>query len=91
MPYPGDATNPPKHELTPFQIRKLQDHDWPAESPRIQERVTIDFAADANEIVSQDPMEFQAIRPNGAYYEYRDYGAVESLQDTLKNASASPQ
>lgn len=29
-------------------------------------------------------MEFEAIKPIGPYYEYRDYGFVESLQQTLK-------
>jgi hypothetical protein len=32
-------------------------------------------------------MDFTAIQPIGPYYEYRQYGFVESLQDTLRSAS----
>ena len=89
MSFPGDAPSPLNNELTVIRIGGSHGYDWPAQSPHLQECVTIDFAADANSIVNQDPMQFQAIRPSGPYYEYRDYGFVESLQETLKNAEAN--
>src|SRR5207249_1677034 len=52
---------------------------WPAASSFVHRRVCIDFESDPWEVARQDPMRFTAIRPIGPYYEYRDYGAVESL------------
>ena len=85
---PADAPSPLNNELTVIRIGGSHGYDWPAQSPHLQECVTIDFAADANTIINQDPMQFQAIKPRGPYYEYRDYGFVESLQATLKDAVA---
>jgi hypothetical protein len=56
---------------------------WPAATAQLQERVTIDFQVDQMAIIGQKLMDFQAIKPIGRCYEYRDYGFVSSLQKTL--------
>ena len=84
----SDAPSPLHGELTVVRIGGSHGYDWPTRSPHLRECVTLDFAADANTIINQDPMEFEAIKPNGPCFEYRDYGFVDSLQDTLKKATA---
>jgi hypothetical protein len=59
---------------------------WPAASAQIQRRVRIEFLAEPQRIARQDPMSFTAISPIGPYYEYRDYGAVASLQATIRKS-----
>ena len=49
----------------------------------MQRRVEIDFNADLNDIAEQNSMTFDAIKPIGPFYEYRDYGIVDSLQQTI--------
>jgi hypothetical protein len=53
--------------------------DWPAESPKVQQFVSIDFAADPARVVQQAPMDFAAIRPIGPCYG-REEQRVPSLQ-----------
>ncbi|MEM9365902.1 MAG: hypothetical protein AAGD07_07880 [Planctomycetota bacterium] len=81
------APLPPSSEKAITRIGGQHGNSWSAAYPDIRERVKIDFQADPDTMVSQDPMEFTAIRPIGPYYEYRDYGFVESLQDTLREAT----
>ena len=58
-------------------------YEWPAQSAHVQKYVAIDFGADVEVIISQNPMAFEAIKPIGRNYGYRDYGFVEPLQETL--------
>jgi hypothetical protein len=83
----NDALSPPKGETTIVRIGGQHGYNWPAASPEIRDHVQIDFHADPDTIVGQTPMDFTAIQPIGPYYEYRQYGFVESLQDTLRSAS----
>jgi hypothetical protein len=55
-------------------------------SDELQRRISIDFGVDPFEVARQDRMNFTAIRPNGPYYEYRDYGYVDSLQDAIRKS-----
>jgi hypothetical protein len=50
----------------------------------LQRRVKINFSAGPNDIVDQSPKDFDAIKPKGPSYEYRDYGIVESLQRNMR-------
>jgi hypothetical protein len=59
---------------------------WPRASKHLQACIEVDFKADTRQIVQQDCMEFDAIKPRGPYFEYRDYGFVASLQETLRQA-----
>ena len=51
--------------------------------------MSIDFSADLLLIVRQDPMAFTMIKPIGPYDEYRDYGFVDSLQETIHQSLAN--
>jgi hypothetical protein len=83
---PSSAPSPLNDGLTSVvYIGGQHGYEWPAESAQLQERVTIDFQADHEAIIGQNPMDFQAIQPIGPYYEYRDYGFVSSLQKSLPN------
>jgi hypothetical protein len=55
---------------------------WPSE---LRERVAIDFKADMVVVARQDPMRFDAIKPIGPYYDFREV-YVPQLQETLKEA-----
>jgi hypothetical protein len=57
---------------------------WPGASAEMQQRISIDFEVDPLDVARQDRLKFTAIRPNGPYYEYRDYGYVDSLQDAIR-------
>lgn len=94
MQFPSDAPSPlhgfpaPKPgEATVVRIGGQHGFDWPDQSQFLQECVAIDFDPDIAAIANQDPMDFEAIKPIGPYYEYRYYGFVESLQETLRSAS----
>jgi hypothetical protein len=71
-------------ELEAMSIRDdLFGQQWPAVSPEVRSRVSIDFGIDPRGVARQDPMSLTAIRPTGPYYEYRDYPPVKSLQRTI--------
>jgi hypothetical protein len=90
MPFRGEAPSPLNNKLNVIRIGGSHGYDWPAQSAHIRERVIIDFAANTTVIMNAAPTQFQAIRPDGPCYEYRDYGFVESLQETLRRAQQSP-
>ena len=60
-------------------------------SKHLQECVVIDFEADPEQIVRQDPATFDAIKPIGPCYGYQDYGFIQSLQETLRKAISKDQ
>lgn len=86
------ATPPtPAHgKTTAVLIGGKHAYDWPVASAKIRQRVAIDFAADVAVLAQQDPMEFAAIRPIGPCYEYRDYGLVLALQETIRRSVNAP-
>ena len=86
MPFPSDAPSPLNGETSAIRIGGAHGYDWPAESKHLQKCVSIDFNVNVDSVITQDPLEFEAIWPIGAYYEYRDYGFVQSLQETLKKS-----
>ncbi|WP_417393174.1 hypothetical protein [Gimesia sp.] len=85
MKYSGDAYTPRNGELNALRVGGAMTFQWPADSLTLQHRVTINFDADPNDIVDRNPMDFDAIKPIGPYYEYRDYGIVDSLQETVRD------
>lgn len=87
MTFPSDAPSPLNGDLTVVRIGGAHGYVWPNESPHLQECVIVDFNADANTIINQRPIQFEAIKPNGPYYEYRDYGYVDSLRETLRQVT----
>ena len=63
--------------------------EWPAVFAEMQRRISIDFEVDPLDVARQDRMTFTAIRPKGPYYEYRDYGSVDSLQAAIRKSVAT--
>jgi hypothetical protein len=59
---------------------------WPNVSAEVQKRVLINFHVDPKEIAAQQPNTFDAIKPIGAYYEYREYPYVRSLQGAVRKS-----
>jgi hypothetical protein len=89
LPFSSDTPRPGNGELSVVRIGGQHGYPWPAASNDLQRRVAIDFAVDPAAVARQDPMTFTAIKPIGPYYEYRDYGFVQSLQATIKEVIQS--
>jgi len=87
MRFPSDAPSPLGGELSAIRIGGAHGYDWPSQSTHLRECVAIDFGAAPETVITKDPLEFDAIKPIGPHYEYRDYGFVESLQETLKRTA----
>ena len=67
---------------------------WPADSGEVQKYVTVDFAADPKQLAGQMPAEFDAVRPIGPYYPFKDRGQVTAFLKTIrahKPAKERPQ
>jgi hypothetical protein len=62
---------------------------WPESSARIQQFVTIDFAADPDQLAKQSVDEFEAIKPIGPYFHYKIYGFVSSLLESLQKTGST--
>jgi hypothetical protein len=58
---------------------------WPESVEEVKRRVHIDFQPDLKEIAHQDRYAFEAIKPIGHHFEYRGYGDVDGLQETLRS------
>ncbi|MFN9541017.1 MAG: hypothetical protein ACK6A8_17445 [Planctomycetota bacterium] len=84
MQFAGDAYTPRNGELNVLRVGGAMTFQWPTDSLILQSRVNIDFDADLNQIGTQNPMGFDAIKPIGPYFEYRHYGIVDSLQETIR-------
>ena len=65
--------------------------EWAQTFAEVQRRIIVDFGADPQEVAQQDRMAFKAIRPKGPYYEYRDYGYVDSLQAAIRKSASGRQ
>ena len=86
LPFPSDAPSPLNGQTSVVYIGGQHGYDWPGQAEHLKKCVAIDFQVDPKAVVNQEPMQFTAIKPIGPYYEYRDYGFVQSLQQTLKTA-----
>jgi hypothetical protein len=87
LPFSSDAPRPGNGQLSVIRIGGQHGYEWPATSKDLQRRVSIDFDADQEKVAGQDPMNFSAIKPIGPYYEYRDYGFVQSLQEAIRHVT----
>jgi hypothetical protein len=65
--------------------------EWAKTFAEVQRRIIIDFGANPQDVARQDRMAFTAIRPKGPYYEYRDYGYVDSLQAAIRKSVPGSQ
>jgi hypothetical protein len=89
LKFDAGAPSPSNGRSAAVRIGGSHGYSWPEQALHLQSCVGIDFTANVDEIIKQDPMQFDAIRPDGPHYEYRDYGFVESLQETLKSVAAT--
>ncbi|MBS0260870.1 MAG: hypothetical protein JSS02_02850 [Planctomycetes bacterium] len=87
LPFPNTRPTPGNDELSVVRIGGQHGYEWPAASQELQQRVQIDFGIDPATVSTQDPETFTAIQPIGPSYEYRHYGFVHSLQDTIRQAT----
>jgi hypothetical protein len=86
LPFSSTAPSPRNGKTSAVYIGGQHGYTWPGQAEHLKECVAIDFHIDQKIVASQNPMEFTAIKPIGPYYEYRHYGFVQSLQQTLKTA-----
>jgi hypothetical protein len=90
LPFPGTAPSPLNGQMSSkAYIGGQHGYEWPGETKHVKECVAIDFQIDQGVIARQDPKDFTAISPIGPCYQYRDYGFVQSLQQTLRLAIES--
>lgn len=57
---------------------------WPNNAVEVKRRTIIDFEPNLQLTATQDRMQFDAVKPIGPTFEWRDYGDVAKLQATLK-------
>jgi hypothetical protein len=58
--------------------------EWPKDSKIIQQYVEIDFSADPDRLAKQSVDEFDAVRPIGPYYPFKDRGSVKILLNSIR-------
>jgi hypothetical protein len=61
--------------------------DWPQDAAAIRRYVEVDFAVDRAIVASQSVAEFDAVRPIGPSFSYKQYGLVEQLQTTIRDSA----
>jgi hypothetical protein len=65
--------------------------DWPKDSQEVQKYVTVDFSANAERSAKQTPAEFDAVRPIGPNYPFKDRWQVKALLDTVRAHTAGSE
>ncbi|MCE9547258.1 MAG: hypothetical protein K8T25_17440 [Planctomycetia bacterium] len=75
------------NELEKSPQRKWSQYEWPKDSKTIQQYVAVDFTADPKVLAHQSVDDFQAIKPIGSHFPYKDYGFLKSLLQTLREAN----
>jgi hypothetical protein len=71
-------------DLKALTIENAGMYQWPEDYGRIQEYVSIDFAADPVALASQTVEHFDAVKPIGSCYVYTCDGYIAKLIETLK-------
>ena len=62
--------------------------DWPQESAKVQQYVAVDFSADPQRLAQQSVDEFDAVRPIGPYYPFKDYGGIKALIEHVREQAS---
>ena len=90
LPFSNVAPQPIRRDVPALarlrNLRSLHGFEWPSQAPFMRKHVAIDFDIVPKVIISQPPSQFAAIRPVVAVRDYRGYGFIESLQQTLRRA-----
>lgn len=58
--------------------------EWPKDSQEVQKYVTVDFSADPKRLAEQSAAAFDAVRPIGPYYPFKDRWQVKALLETIR-------
>jgi hypothetical protein len=66
-------------------------YSWPEDREKLRLYVSVDFAADRAKLAKQSVEEFDAIRPIGPFYPYKQHGYVEDLIETLRRKTGGQQ
>jgi hypothetical protein len=76
-------------DLEDLPPREWAMFEWPEDSSEVQQYVEVDFAADPQRIAEQSVHEFDAVRPIGPYYPFKDRGTVEALLKTIRERESN--
>lgn len=71
-------------DLEEMPARQWAMFEWPKDSAKVQRYVTVDFAADPDVLAEPSAKEFDAVRPIGPHYPFKDSGFVEALLKTIR-------
>jgi hypothetical protein len=71
-------------DLERLPSRESAIFEWPKDSKKLQEYVEVDFSADPEHLAKQNVDEFDAVRPIGPYYPFKDRGSVEALIKSIR-------
>lgn len=63
---------------------------WPQDSKRVQQYVAVNFSADHERLAQQSVDEFDAVRPIGPYYAFKDRGGVKALLEHIRQRATHP-
>jgi hypothetical protein len=74
---------------TVSSVNEHSMYSWPEDWQKLQLYVHVDFHADPTILAKQSVEEFDAIKPIGPFYPYKDYGHIASLIETLKKIFGS--
>jgi hypothetical protein len=83
------------HDLERVHLppNKSNVYRWPEDSKQLRQFVTIDFAAEPEQLTKQTVADFEAIKPIGPSFPYKDDGRVLALLESLRasrRATRSP-
>jgi hypothetical protein len=76
-------------QLPPKQ--RVSMYEWPQDSQEVKKYVTVDFSANPQRLAKQTPAEFDAVRPIGPYYPFKDSWQVKTLLDTIRASTAGSE
>lgn len=75
-------------DLEGLPPREWAMFEWPKDSRNTQQYVAIDFSADPRRLAKQEVDEFEAVRPIGPYYPFKDRGSVATLLNAIREHAA---
>ena len=74
-------------DLETLPRREWAMFEWPADSQEVQRYVTVDFSADLQRLASQTADDFNAVRPIGPFYDFKNRWQVESLLTAIRETT----
>lgn len=66
-------------------------YSWPEDSEKVRRYVTVDFKVDPARLAKQSVEDFDAIKPIGPCYPYKQDGHVASLIETIRKKRGGQQ